>query len=447
MSIKFSNISISFLLIALLSFNLSRAQETISLSEAISTSLKNNFDIKIQELSKEVAQRNNSWGQAGRFPSINFSLAQNNSLRDVNNPAAFLQGVTTSRNISPSVSLNWILFDGFRVNISKERLENIQIETEGNAEIVVQNTLQAVILGYYQVLLEKDRLGVFKQVLDLSRDRYNYLKLKREIGSAVTADVLIEKESYLADSASFLTQEVNLKNAIRNLNFLLTNEEIDKEYIFSDSLNQNFKVYQFSDLADKMYSSNANLKKEYITQKILDNDVRLAKADIYPRLSIDAFYSYTSDRLNLERANISVENPIISAQTSNAGINFTLSFTLFNGGRIKRAIKNTIAQHQIGSVKVDQMKLQLTRDLKFAYDLYTTRVKLNGIAKEREDASKVNLTIFNERFKTGVVNSFDFRDVQMRYLQSALARLQATYDLIEADVSILRLTGGIVDYN
>jgi outer membrane protein len=50
-----------------------------------------------------------------------------------------------------------------------------------------------------------------------------------------------------------------------------------------------------------------------------------------------------------------------------------------------------------------------------------------------------------EKFKGGTINSFDFRVVQNDQLAASTQRLLALYNLIDAHVSILRLTGGIVE--
>ena len=60
----------------------------------------------------------------------------------------------------------------------------------GNAAIVVENTLQAVILAYYNVQLQKDKLDLLAEVLELSKDKYIYNKLKSDLGTAVSTDVL-----------------------------------------------------------------------------------------------------------------------------------------------------------------------------------------------------------------------------------------------------------------
>jgi len=170
------------------------AQQSLSLSDALQMGLSNNFDIQIEKKNIEVATNNNTIGEAGFLPSVTLSLTQNNSLTTNESPNPFaIQGDIITNSINPVVNVNWTLFDGFRARITKNRLENLQNETEGNAAIVVQNTLQAIVQGYYTAVLEKERLRVFEISLKLSREKYDYTKLKKDLGSAVTADLLLEE--------------------------------------------------------------------------------------------------------------------------------------------------------------------------------------------------------------------------------------------------------------
>ena len=60
----------------------SKAQERLSLSDAIEIGLKQNYDVLIERGNVEVSRNNNNWGEAGRWPTISLDLGQNNVLTD-----------------------------------------------------------------------------------------------------------------------------------------------------------------------------------------------------------------------------------------------------------------------------------------------------------------------------------------------------------------------------
>jgi len=407
---------------------------------------------RIERKNIEVSTNNNNWGEAGRYPSINLTLDQNNSLSD-NVKVAFptaTQGQTGITSIRPGINLNWTIFQGFKANISKDRLEVLQVESEGNAEVVIQNNVQSIVLGYYVAVLENERLKQFQQQLEYSKDRYEFEKVKFDIGSANTSNLLLEEGNYLTDSVNLITQVTVFENAVRNLNFLIGEANIAKIYRFTDSLEQNDVIGTEESLLAQI-AGNADLKKIYLSQSVLNFNTQLAKADRYPTVSISAGLNESRQNLDLSNAvffngmgfSSGPENPLASV-TDSYFANFTLSFNLFNGGRINRAIKNALVQEDIGNIRIERLKATINRDLRNAYKTYQDRKKILVINEQRERIAKRNIEISEARFKGGTINSFDYRVIQNNYLQSSTQKLQSLYNLIDTKVTLLRLTGGLL---
>ncbi len=433
------------------------AQQNLSLSDAIQMGLTNNYDIQIERGNVEVDRNNNTIGEAGRWPTVTLNVNQNNSLTDNVRTAfpTFTQGQVLSNSVTPGVNVNWTVFNGFKVNITKRRLDLLQAETEGNASIVIANTLQSIILGYYLAVLETERLEEFSRQLDLSRDKYEFIKIKSELGGAVSSDLLLEEGNYLTDSINFINQQLTLRNAIRNLNLLLVQKEPVTNYNFTDTLQVPVEEYEYRALKSKMLDTNVDLKKQYITQSILGQDAGLRKADQYPNLSFAAGFTENRNSLGLSEARFFTgsgfsngPNRRLKSTTDTYFANFALSFTLFDGGKIKRAIRSAIINENIGQLKVEKLKTSLDGDLIAALDQYNIRRQLHGINSRRVEAAQINLDISQEKYRNGSINSFNYRDVQNNYLSSAILKLQAAYNLINSKVEIMRLTGGLIrEYN
>ncbi|MEM9327226.1 MAG: TolC family protein, partial [Bacteroidota bacterium] len=128
---------------------------------------------------------------------------------------------------------------------------------------------------------------------------------------------------------------------------------------------------------------------------------------------------------------------------ANFGLNFAVSFNLFDGGRVNRAIKEAIIREDIGNLQTDQLKASLSRDLVQALDQYKVRKQIYDINERRYQSAEQNLRISEEKFRNGTINSFDYRTVQNNQLSAAIVNLQSTYNLLESQVQLLRLTGGL----
>ena len=436
--------------------NTSFAQEALSLSRAIELSMGNNYDINIVKKNVEVAENNNTQGQAGRLPTISLNVNQpNTASNQIVTASPFMpQGTSISSTIAPSLNLNWTIFEGFKVNISKQRYDKLQMESEGNASVVVSNTLQAVVLGYYLTSLEQERMNVFEKTLKLSRDRYNYVKLKKDYGSAVTTDLLLEEGNYLTDSVNFINQELAFRNALRSLNELMAVSDIDRMYMLSDTIQVVVEDYKLEDLEAKMMEENVDLKTKYLSQSIVKYDMQLAKSERYPKIGVNASASNNWGRVDQSRAEFFqgesvgfVKGPADPLMTENRSyaVNFTLTYNLFNGHKIHTAIKNATIREDIGNIEIDKMTLSLRKDLYSDYDNYKIRQQIYGINKRKLEAADMNLDITGDKFKLGAISSFDFRTVQINYLTAALQELNSRYGLLESKIALMRLTGTILE--
>ena len=427
--------------------------EPLSLKQALIRGLDRNYDIRIERKNIATATNNNNWGQAGRYPSVNLTVGQNNSYTD-NVKVAFptaTQGQTSVSSVQPGINVNWNIFQGFRANISKKRLESLQAESEGNAEVVIQNNVQSIILGYYLAVLERERLTQFEKQLQYSKDRYEFEKVRVEIGSSTTPDLLLEEGNMLTDSINVINQRTTYLNSVRNLNFLMGEPDISKGYELTDGLDEQGDVGSLEQSLAQL-DQNADLKTIYLSQAVLDYNKQNARAERYPTLSLNAGFTDNRQNLNLSNARFFTgdgfatgpDDPL-SSVTDTYFANFTLTFNLFDGDRINRAIRNAVIQEDIGNIRIERLRSSLTRDVQNAHQVYTDRKQLLVINEQRENSASRNLEISLERLKGGTINSFDYRVIQNNYLQSSTQKLQALYNLIDTKITILRLTGGLMD--
>lgn len=436
-------------------------QEELSLSDAISLGLERNYDIQIERKNVIVADNNNSWGETGIMPNISFTVNQNNSVQDNVKTAipTQTQGQTVVSTINPGINLNWTLFSGFKARITKNRLEVLQEQSNGNANVIISNTIQAIIQSYYLVVLENERLNEFNKQLRLSRDKFSQVKLRSELGSSTSSDVFLEENNYLIDSLNFLNQQLSYRNSVRNLNNLIVETDLEKEYNYVDKLEfSNDEQIDLETLLSKLDNENIDLKFQYLSQAIIKEDLRLRRADRYPTLSLNTGFNDNRQSLNLSNAKFftgdftnstdgfrSGPPDPLNSVTDSYFANLTLSITLFNGNRINRAIKNAIVAEDIANIRTDKLKTSLSKDLLANFDSYQIRRQLFMINERRVEVAQKNLDIAEDKFKNGSINSFDYRTVQNTYLSASIQRLQALYNLIDSKVSLMRLTGGIIE--
>ncbi len=412
--------------------------QELSMADALSIGLQNNYQIRISDESVRIASNNNSWGAAGMFPSISIGAFQNNRYDEGDSYTVPDQrDEYYSNNIAPYVNLNWSLFRGFAVHITKDKLGALQEYSEGYATIIVENTIQGIVLSYYNVLLQEELLQVTNEVKALSRDRLNYISFKKELGGAVTYDVLQAKNAYLDDSSIYLLQQLNVKNAYLNLKLLLGEDE-DIQYKLTDEFAVQIFDYSLDSLLQQMKSSNTNIQNQYINQEILKKDVKLAKSNAYPVLSLNGGYDHFNRRTKY------VDSDPVYTNSMDYYANFTLSFNLFNGGNVRRGIKNARISEQIGQLETEELEISLSNLMKTDFELYKIRKELLMVSMANLESATLNMEISTEKFRSGAINSFNFRDVQVIYLRAAASKYEAIFNMIDIQTELLRLSGGII---
>lgn len=416
--------------------------QPLSLSLAIQKALENNFSIQIAAKNVEAAAERNSMANAGAFPSLSFSFNAREIYSLDKNPTSYIGNLSggaavVGYNISPSIALDWTIFNGFKMHIQRSKLELLEELSSGQKAVVVENTIQAVILSYYNVLLQQEKLMVAKEVMDLSSDRLAAMEIRKSFGSAVTFDVIQEKTSYLSDSTNYVRQQLNTNNASRNLS-LVMGEGIETRFLLSDPFITSPKKYILADLKEKMESSNSNLSNQSLNLSLMAKERKIQGSTRSPIISFSSGGNTANSHFTI---------PVIGERKGSSldlYANLSLRFNLFNGFQTNSQIQETKILEEITLLETEDLKRNLNDELVRAFETYKAMNTLLDLAIMNEKHSKLNVDMAEERYKAGALNSFDYRIVVLNYLNTSMGAAQASYDLIEANTNLLRLTGGII---
>ncbi|MEO0469130.1 MAG: TolC family protein [Bacteroidota bacterium] len=420
-------------------------QGNLTLLEAVSRGLDNNYQIRIAERDKAIAKQNNQWGNVGRYPSLRFNVPA--SFFRTQNPGSFLAG---RENLNGTLVLDWQLFDGFAMQANKERFALLERQSAGNAAVIIENNVQAIILGYQEVLLAEAQREVLKEVLDNSRERLDYEEYRKRLGTGGTFEILQFRNAVLSDSINLVSQYLTLRNARRTLN-LLMGEAPDTDFSLTDSLQTFFPVYDLVEMDRRMMEENNSLQNQYLTQRIRSQESRIAKAGLYPTLSFTGNTNYSTGNVILRNRDPDTveEMPTITSPVNafDYSLGLTLSFNIYNGGAVRRQMDIARLNEEIASLQKDDLLLALRSELQTHFDNYRARRQILGLQNENLNVAKLNLELSAERFQSGLINSLDYRTIQLQYLNVQFARLGALRDLKSAETELLRITGGLVKGN
>ena len=107
------------------------AQDVLTAEDAVSIALKNNYDILVSRNNASIDSINNTPGNAGMLPDIaitgsdNYS-PDNNVNQKFSNGTQLTSTNVRSNSLNTGVGLNWTLFDGGKMFVTKRKLNEIQ---------------------------------------------------------------------------------------------------------------------------------------------------------------------------------------------------------------------------------------------------------------------------------------------------------------------------------
>ena len=434
-----------YILILLLIPNFLFAQNNLSLLQAIEIGMWSNFDIQISSRNQDINRVNNNWASAGALPTLNVGVKREEALSDqTKNPASFIQEKLRSTSNNGNANLSWTLFNGFAIRANKKKLDNLEKISDNNASLTIENTIQGIILQYYNCVLQKDRLELLQKVVNLSKNRLDYEKTKYEIGVTNKIDLLQIENAMLTDSSNIILQELNFKNAVKNLN-LTIGRDINSTWDFIDKIDTTIQIFNYEELARNTLSDNTNIKNQYYNIQLSKQDIKLTLAPFYPIISINSGASFNESTYDIGDFSSTIDN---TGENINYFANFSINFRIFDGGKLYRNLRSVKIQKQIFELELEKIKKEVLYQLSVNNDKYNSRINAYSLNQKAFKIAEENFKLATEKKNRGVINSFMLRDIEIAYITSGINAQQSAYNLMESKLSLLKISGNITrDFN
>ena len=421
--------------------NLLFAQTELSLMDAIKIGMQENYDIQLSSKNKRISEINNNWANAGALPTINLSAKKEEGLSDqTNNPTSFMPYELRSTSINGNTNVSWTLFNGFAIRANKAKLRNLEEISSNNATLTIENTIQGIILQYYNCVLQKERLELLQKVVRLANNRLEYLQTKYDIGVSSKIDLLQIENAMLTDSSNLIMQELNYNNAIKNLNLTL-GKEIETTWNFTDEIDTEIQLFSYENLKASTLADNTNIKNQYYNIQLAKQDIRLSKAVFYPMISVNSGAAYNESTYDIGELSNSMDN---TGESLNYFANFSVNFRLFDGGKLYSTLRKVKVQKEINDLQYEKVKREVLHQLSLINNKYNSRISAFSLNQKAFKIAETNYFLANDKKNRGVINSFMLRDIEIAFINSGINAQQAAYNLVESKIALLKITGGII---
>src|SRR5687768_3588037 len=216
------------LLVALFSAPKVKAQEVLTLEEAVKIALENNYDIRLSRNNLEIDDLNVSWANAGFTPTIDATLNDNNGIQNSSQTQA--DGSVRERNnarnsnLNYGVGLNWTIFDGFGMFARYDQLQEFRKLGEAELQQTILTKVGDVMQTYYDLIQQQQQLRAFDSAVAISRMRVTTAQNRFTIGKAARLEVLNAQVDLNTDTTNLLRQRELYANTKTLLNEIMARD-------------------------------------------------------------------------------------------------------------------------------------------------------------------------------------------------------------------------------
>jgi outer membrane protein, adhesin transport system len=419
-----------------------QAQELFDLSRCISTSLERNYSIQVIRNREEIAANNLTRGNAGMLPIVTttnrFGGTVNNTTQNLREGGSNISQGIHNTSGSAGVNLGMTIFRGFQVQTTYQKLNELKQMGELNTQMSVENLVARIASEYNYYIQQQILYKNLAYAVSLSRERARIDEQRYLLGAASKLQLLQSLVYLNADSSRFARQNEVLRASQIRLNELMAAEDIGAYIQVKDTLIQINEDLNYEELFNQTLDFNTSLQIASKNQVISELDYKIIESRSYPYATLSSGYNYSYS--GFETGNTRNQH----VRGMNYGL--TIGMDIFDGYNRKREKSNALIELENRKVQYQEVEQEVKADLLTIYYAYQNNLALLRLEEQNLEVARENLEIALERYKLGSLAGLELREVQKSLLDAEERLILVKYQTKLAEISLLQISGRIMDY-
>lgn len=436
-----------FILIGISVTEIAKAQQVLTLKDALTYAMENSETLRKARLSMEGGKYDTQEIRAQALPQINATGTLTDNLIIQKSPlpgeiigkpgetilVAFGQKWNSAIQVQASQQIfNQSVFTGLKAAKSGEEYYKL------NADLSEENILQQVATAYYQVLVSREQISVIDSNLKSLQTTQKIIGTQYDNGLAKKIDVDRVKVSL-----------TNTKNQRTELLNAVTQQENTLKYYMGMPINTEIEIpkIELTKISNDALAVADSLDTEFLTQfKVIDKQKELLtfqkkanQAEYFPQLSFNANYAYSgiSDRFDLYKSN----------STANwfdaSSIGLTLRIPIFDGF----ARRSRVNKADVEIRKINEDIRNTKQALNLAYSNAKIQIKNNintiGSQKENQRLAQEIYRSTENNYRNGLATLTDLLDAENSLTKAQNSYTQALLNYKLAEIQLIKSNGNI----
>ncbi|MBK7215464.1 MAG: TolC family protein [Bacteroidales bacterium] len=408
-------------------------QTLLTLKAAIDTTLRNSFDIRIAANNVNISKINNNAGVAGALPTVSASIADNQSLTNVNqelNSGTEIKKSNAAANsLTSSVTAGMLLFNGFKVMATRERLDLLQKQSEVLLNSEIQNSIAAVMTAYFDIVRQQQYLKIIRATLDVSKNKLDIIKRKKDVGMANDAD-------YLQAMIDVNTAEQTERNQL----LVIDQAKTGLQQIMSQNRYYSFDVTDSISLDKSLQINNilAYLKQNpqyhYSEHQIRINEqiVKEVAAQRYPSLRFNT-------GVNFNRSQSAAGFTLLN-QTYGPYAGLSLQVPIYNGNAYKVQKETAVYNLQNSKLQQENLLNDLNASAVRVFQSYSTNLEQVESQQKSLEMAQQLINVVMQRFSLNQATILDVKAAQASYESAGYQLVNLSFAAKISEIELKRLT-------
>ena len=438
---KFNLFKIAFLLSLFFIEGNVEAQNSLGLEEVLAISIKENIDIKIKTNELNQVKNYEKVGVLGTIPKIKvFGSASGNkgisSIEFATDDFPKIEDADSeSKSINGNIEFSYNLFGGIGTIYTYQKLKKQSDLKSTELLIQIEQVLLKSAKQYFDIAYLQEQNKILTELLDISQERYNKIKVQKQFGNASKLDLLSAEIDLNKDSINLLNSNYELKSSKQRLNQTL-NRQPNLDFDVENKVEIN-KYLSYDELLNETQNNNNNILFQKYLIEITKKDKKINNVSILPNINISAQYGYNQTESNTS---------IILDQT-NIGLTGFINFSwdIFDAVARKKIAQNTQIEVESNKLKLESLNKNITKDFNSSFQQYKNNLNLIEIEKRNNQSSEKFFERAKEQFYQGQLSRSDFRLAQLDLSISKSRLNQTLYKAKIAELNLYRLSGQIIN--
>jgi len=411
-----------------MAFSQQAGEKKLNLEQCIEIALKNNPQILASEIDVAESETRISQARAGFYPSPNLNA---DASRLTAEPGLNTKKITGTYNTG--LYLHYNIFQGGKTVASVNAARYNYQSAEAGYMSSRQDLILTVTEAYYRLLQAEQFTRVSEKSLQRAQSHLDFANARFKVGLASRSDILKAK----TEQSNAKLDLIHTRNAVFMARGQLNNalgQNVNSPIKIVDDLSKTVtndaedNQWNFQTLVKNAYKNRPELRKTENQLQAQKSFIRLAKADYYPGIFLDANYNFSGTEVsNLYQSNY---------------VGISISLPLFSGFSRPERVTQEKLEMRVLEQQTETLHQQISLEVWNAFwTLKELKERIVNTQVFLKDAQE-NLTISEGEYKQGVGSMLDVLDAETTFVTAQQRHIEALADDKIAQMVLQRAVSG-----